>query len=71
MIRIRLGKLLKQRDWSAYKLSQQSGIHPNVLSKYRHNQVKEISLETLNSLCKALRCKAGDLIEYLPDRKRD
>ncbi len=71
MIRIRLDKLLKQRGWSAYRLSQESGLHPSVLGKYRHNEVKEISLETLNSLCKALHCKAGDLIEYVQDRKRN
>jgi putative transcriptional regulator len=70
MIRIRLEKLLKQRGWTAYRLTQESGIHPSVISKYRHSEVKEISLETLDALCKALKCKAGDLIEYVADRKR-
>lgn len=70
MIRIRLNKLLKQRGWTAYRLTQESGIHPSVLSKYKHNEVREISLDTLNAMCKALRCEAGDLIEYVPDRKK-
>ena len=70
MIRIRLEKLLKQRGWTAYRLGQESGIHPSVLSKYRHNEVREISVDTLNALCKALRCRAGELIEYVPDRKK-
>jgi putative transcriptional regulator len=70
MIRIRLDKLLKDRDWSAYRLAKESGIHPSVLSKYRHNEVMEISVETLDAMCKALRCAAGDLIQHVPDKKR-
>ena len=69
MIRFRLDKLLKDRGLTAYRLSMESGIHQRVLSKYVNNQVREISLETLNTMCKALRCKVGELIEYVPDRK--
>ena len=70
MIRLRLNKLLTRRGWTAYQLSQASGLHPAVLSKYIHNEVRAISIDTLNAMCKALRCRAGDLIEYVPDRKR-
>lgn len=69
MIIFRLDRLLVKRGWTAYRLAQESGIHPSVLGKYRHNEVKEISLETLNSLCKALSCRAGDLIEYVAEGK--
>ena len=70
MIQFRLDKLLEKRGWTAYRLAKESGIHPSVLSKYVNNQVREISLETLNALCEALNCRAGDLIEYVPDRKQ-
>jgi putative transcriptional regulator len=70
MIRFRLEKLLKDRGWTAYRLTKESGIHPSVLSKYRHNQVKEASLETLNAMCEALGCSVGDLVEYVKDKKR-
>jgi len=69
MIRFRLDKLLKARGMTAYRLSMESGIQQIVLSKYVHNQVREISLETLNALCAALRCQPGELIEYLRDKK--
>ena len=68
VIKFRLDKLLKNRGWSAYRLAKESGIHPSVLSKYLHNQVREISLETLNAMCRALSCRAGDLIEYKHDK---
>jgi len=41
-----------------------------VLSKYVNNQMREISLETLNTLCSALRSQPGELIEYVRDKKR-
>jgi putative transcriptional regulator len=69
MIIFRLDRLLEKRGWTAYRLAQESGIHPSVLSKYVNNQVREISLDTLNALCEALTCRAGDLIEYVPDSK--
>jgi len=69
MINFRLDRLLEKRGWTAYRLAQESGIHPSVLSKYVNNQVREISLETLDALCKTLGCRAGDLIEYVADSR--
>ena len=65
MIRFRLDKLLKRRGWTAYRLAKESSIHPSVLSKYVNNQVREISLDTLDAMCRTLGCKAGDLVEYV------
>jgi len=67
VIRFRLDALLKKRGWTAYRLAKESGIHPNVLSKYVNNQVREISLDTLNAMCKTLGCRPGDLIYYIAD----
>ena len=69
MIQCRLDKLLEKRGWSAYRLAQESGIHPSVLSKYVNNQVREISLDTLDALCRTLGCRAGDLIEYVTESR--
>lgn len=69
MIQFRLDKLLEKRGWTAYRLAKESGIHPSVLSKYVNNQVREISLDTLDALCRTLACRAGDLIEYVSDSK--
>jgi putative transcriptional regulator len=69
MIQLRLDKLLEKRKWTAYRLAKESGIHPSVLSKYVNNQVREISLDTLDALCKTLDCRAGDLIEYVAEKR--
>ena len=69
MIRFRLDEVLEKRGWTAYRLAKESGIHPSVLSKYVNNQVREISLDTLDALCKSLACRAGDLIEYVAESR--
>ncbi|MFN2509976.1 MAG: helix-turn-helix domain-containing protein [Pyrinomonadaceae bacterium] len=69
MIVFRLDKLLKARGWSDYRLSQESGLHPNVIGKYRKNMVKQPDLKVLNTMCAVLECTTGELMEYVPDRK--
>lgn len=69
MILFRLEKLLKDRDWTDYRLSQESGLHPNVIGKYRRNGVKRPDLGALNTMCAVLQCGIGDLMEYVPDKK--
>ena len=69
MIKFRLDELLEKRGWTAYQLAKESGIHPSVLSKYVNNQVKAVSLETLELICSTLGCRPGDLIDYVPDQR--
>lgn len=69
MIVFRLDKLLKDRAWSDYRLAQESGLHPNVIGKYRKNEVKRPDLGVLNAMCVALECTTGELIEHVPEKK--
>lgn len=69
MIVFRLDELLKERGWSDYRLAQESGLHPNVIGKYRKNLVKRPDLGVLNQMCTILQCETGELIEFIPDKK--
>ncbi len=69
MIVFRLGKLLEDRKWSDYRFAQESGLHPNVIGKYRLGKVKRPDLGALNTMCAVLKCGVGDLMEYVPDKK--
>lgn len=68
MIRFRLEQLLKARDWSDYKLAQESGIGAAVIGKYRRNLVRQPDLNVMNKMCATLKCSIGDLMEYVPDK---
>jgi putative transcriptional regulator len=48
-------------------LAEATGLAVNNLSILKTNKARAIRFSTLNSLCKALNCTPGDLIEYVPD----
>jgi putative transcriptional regulator len=48
------------------ELAQATGLAVNNLSILKTHKARAIRFSTLNSLCKALNCTPGDLIEYLP-----
>ncbi len=66
-IRNRLSRLLGDQRIRASELSRKTGISKNALSKLYNERSKGIEFETLNKLCKALKCSVGDLLEYVPD----
>lgn len=69
MIIFRLDKLLEDRGWSDYKFAQESGLHPNVIGKYRRNLVRRPDLNVIDRMCATLECPAGELMEYVSDKK--
>jgi len=67
MINIRLDYLLLDRRMKLKDLAGATGLAVNNLSVLKTNKARAIRFSTLNSLCKALNCTPGDLIEYIPD----
>jgi len=75
LIRIKLAEILELRGITMYQLSKITGVRPNTVSQWVHNEelrsedkdVKAISVDVLNAFCNALDCAASDLIEYIPD----
>ena len=67
MINIRLDYLLLDRRMKLKDLSEATGLAMNNLSILKTNKARAIRFSTLNSLCKALDCTPGDLLEYIPD----
>lgn len=71
MINIRLDYLLLDRRMKLKDLAEATGLAVNNLSILKTNKARAIRFSTLNSLCKALNCTPGELIEYIPDDKVD
>jgi len=67
MINIRLDYVLLDRRMKLKDLAEATGLAVNNLSILKTNKARAIRFSTLNNLCKALNCKPGDLIEYVPD----
>ena len=67
MINIRLDYVLLDRRMKLKDLAEATGLAVNNLSILKTNKARAIRFSTLDSLCKALNCSPGDLIEYIPD----
>lgn len=67
MIRVRLDYLLLDKRMKLKDLAQATGIAMNNLSILKTNKARAIRFSTLQTLCKALDCTPGDLLEYVPE----
>ena len=67
MIVINVDVMLARRKMSSGELAQRVGITAANLSILKTGKAKAIRFSTLESLCQALDCQPGDLLEYRPD----
>lgn len=66
-ILINIDVMLAKRKMSVTELSEKVGITMSNLSILKNQKAKAIRLSTLNSICKALECQPGDILEYKND----
>ena len=60
-------KMLKDKNISSYKLEKEYGMSKSMIFKFRHNQ--NVTLETVNELCKMFQCELWDIVAYVPDEE--
>jgi DNA-binding Xre family transcriptional regulator len=69
VVRLNVAKLLRKRHMTAYQLAKLSGLP--IASCYRlarpGGTFRRIEARTVDELCKALRCRPGDLFVYRRD----
>ena len=66
-ITINIDVMLAKRKMSVTELSERVGITMANISILKNGKAKAIKLSTLNSICKALNCQPGDILEYVED----
>jgi len=69
-IKTHFSKLLGERRLRAAHVARKTGITPHTLSQLYNERLEGIRFETLDKLCKCLKCSVSDLIEYIPDKER-
>lgn len=57
--------LMKQKGLTTYRIRTDNIISQSALQSLRSG--KNVSTETLSSLCKALNCQPGDIMEYIDE----
>ncbi len=64
---VNLDVMLAKRKMSSQELAEKIGITQANLSILKTNKGKAIRFSTLDSICKALNCTPGDILEYRED----
>ena len=64
---INLDVMLAKRKMSVTELSERVGITMANISVLKNGKAKAVKISTLNSICKALDCQPGDILEYVED----
>jgi len=67
MIIINLDVMLAQRKMSVTELTEKVGITMANISILKNGKAKAIRFSTLESICEALDCQPGDILEYRKD----
>ena len=67
MIVVNVDVMLARRKMSSGELAERVGITAANLSILKTGKAKAIRFSTLESLCAALDCQPGDLLEFRPD----
>ena len=66
-IMINLDVVMAQRKKSLTELASEVDITLANVSILKNNKAKAIRFSTLESLCKALNCQPGDILEFVDD----
>jgi DNA-binding Xre family transcriptional regulator len=67
VIRWRLQEILKERNWTAYRLAQETGLTvPAAYQLSKDKPVQRIDAGTLEKFCEVFGLEPGDLLERVP-----
>jgi putative transcriptional regulator len=64
---VNLDVMLARRKMRSKELAERIGITEQNVSLLKSGKVKGVRFETLESICEALDCQPGDILEYRPD----
>ena len=64
---INLDVMMAKRKIGLKELAKDVDITLANLSILKNNKAKAVRLSTLDSICKALKCQPGDILEYVED----
>lgn len=67
MIVVNLDVMMAKRKMTLGELAEKVDLTLANLSILKNNKAKAVRFSTLQSICAALECQPGDLLEYVPD----
>ena len=64
---VNLDVMMAKRKMSVTELANKVDITMANLSILKNNKAKAVRFTTLDAICRALECQAGDILEYVED----
>ena len=64
-----LWKPRTEKNVTIYALVEKHGVSRGTVNKLKHN--KNVTLVTINRLCRILHCQPGDIVAYVEDEEND
>lgn len=68
---MRLDRVMAERKVTSTELASLVGTSTVNLSNIKNGKIKGIRFSTLESLCQILRCKPGDLLDYVTEEEME
>ncbi len=63
----KLFKILKKNGMKDIELQRAAGFSGNIMTRIRRNEY--VSLESVEKICKVLKCKVDDIVVFTSDKK--
>jgi DNA-binding Xre family transcriptional regulator len=65
MITVSIREMAERRGiTTAYQLQKAMDVPPSLAAKWWSNEMKMIGIDTLDRLCKVLKCKPNDILRF-------
>lgn len=65
----KLFHMMIERDMSNAQLMEQAGFSANIITRMKRGSY--ISLESVESICRAMCCGVDDILEFIPDEHEE
>ena len=63
VVTVRIKEVAQEKGLkTAYQLQKATGVQPSLAAKWYRNDLKSIGIETLDLLCRTLKCTPNDLL---------
>lgn len=69
MIKLRLDRVMLEKNISLQELALKVGITNANMSNIKTGKITAIRFSTLEAICKNLECQPGDILEYIEDEE--
>ncbi len=67
MIKCRLSRLLGDRRMSVVELKRRTDLSYGTLQNLYHEKTTGVTFDTIDEICRGLKCRTGDLFEYVEE----